>query len=125
MPETPEEAKTSEEPVTLEMPKPSIISEAQQEPAISITPELPEKLEPLITSEAPEAPSTPSTPSIPSTPSTPKTLSTSETPAVTEEREPCVPNHQQKRPPIWIPILGGAVVALVAFLFSNRRESEE
>ncbi len=109
----------TEKPTTLvepELPETPETPEVPKSHEILVSPVTPVTLEPLITSEVPEAPSTPSTP---------KTLSTSEIPVVSEEREASVPRHQQKRPPIWIPILGGAVVALVAFLFSRQRGLEE
>lgn len=62
---------------------------------------------------------------IPETSKVPETPETAEVPDIHEVNEVLVPSHQRKRPPIWIPILGGALVALVAFLFSRRRESGE
>ncbi len=53
---------------------------------------------------------------------TPETSETSETPEAPEV--PSIPDlcHQRRPPSIWIPIIGGAVVALVTFLLSRHKE---
>jgi DNA-binding protein HU-beta len=81
--------------------------------------------------EKPAIPDTSEVPQMPQTSEshvTPVILDTLEVPdmvEVNEVSEPGIPSHQRKRLPLWIPILGGAVVALLALLFSRHRDSRD
>ncbi len=77
------------------------------------------------TPDTPEISEIPGTPEIPEIPGTPEMSDTPEFPEMNKEGEAIEPSRHCTRSLIWIPVIGGAVVALVAFLFSRRRDFGE
>lgn len=54
-----------------------------------------------------------------------RTPETPQVPSIPETSEVSEPTHQQKRSSIWIPVIGGVVIAFMALLFSRQRLTEE